>query len=115
MGTLTTDGKNVATDAVATASTHAALFDELGVELTGGTPAYARKAITWDPAVAGVAALATFPEFDVPAGKTVATVKYMSALVAGTAYGTDAVTSEVFAGQGTYTLSSGSITASDPA
>lgn len=41
-------------------------------ELTGGTPAYARKGITWAAAASGAKALAaTFPTWDVPAGTTV--------------------------------------------
>lgn len=78
-------------------------------ELTGGTPAYARKALTWAAGATRAKALAaTFPVFDVPAGSTVAYVGLWSA-IAGTYLGCWQVTSEVFAGQGTFTVSAGSL------
>lgn len=41
-------------------------------EVTGGSPAYARKALTWAAAAGGAKALAaTLPTWDVPAGTTV--------------------------------------------
>jgi len=78
-------------------------------EVTGGTPAYARKAVTWDTAAAGqLDAVATFPVFDVPAC-TVAAVGFYSAITDGTLYGDDDVTDEVFAAQGTYSITAASI------
>jgi hypothetical protein len=47
--------------------------------------------------------------FDVPAGSTVAEVGYWSAVSGGTFYGSRAVTSESFTGQGTYTIAIGDI------
>jgi len=40
-------------------------------EISGGTPAYARKAITWNVSAEGILAHSNQPVFDVPAGKTV--------------------------------------------
>lgn len=75
-------------------------------ELTGGSPAYARKAVVWAAAgtpTAGAIDDTTAPVFDVAAGSTVAWISGWN--VAGTVrYYKKAVTSEVFAGQGTYTL-----------
>jgi hypothetical protein len=42
--------------------------------------------------------------FDVPAGKTVKYVGFWSLVTGGVFYGSAAVTNEVFAAQGTYTL-----------
>jgi hypothetical protein len=80
-------------------------------EVTGGSPAYARKAITWAAANAGSKALtATFPVFDIPAGTTVAFIGLWTLASGGTYGGCWDVTDEVFAAQGTYTLSAGTIT-----
>jgi predicted ThiF/HesA family dinucleotide-utilizing enzyme len=111
---LTATGLNYMLDQLAAGSkvAYAALFtDDLAtVEVTGGSPAYARKAITWAAAAAGVKALnGTMPVFDVPAC-TVKAVGFYDALTAGTQYGMYNVTDEVFAAQGTYTITAGSIT-----
>lgn len=75
-------------------------------EVTGGSPAYARKAITHAAATGGTRSASTQPVFDVPAGTTVTHVGYWTAASGGTYLGYDDVTSETFAGQGTYTLTS---------
>ncbi|MEO7397062.1 MAG: hypothetical protein ABIW84_00705 [Ilumatobacteraceae bacterium] len=80
-------------------------------EATGGSPAYARKAITWSAAAASSKAASNSPVFDVAAGTTVAYVGLWSASTAGTFYGYFDVTDEVYAGQGTYTLTTGTISA----
>lgn len=104
----TNDAKNAMLDALGALITYAALYsDDAGTtEVTGGDPAYARKAITFAAADAGsMAANGTLPVFDVPAG-TVKAVGLMSAAVDGTRYDLSDVTDEVFAAQGTYTLTS---------
>ena len=73
-------------------------------EMSGGTPAYARKSITWNAAANGSLDDSNVPVFDVPAGKTVKYVGFWSALTTGTFYGSAAVTNEAFTAQGTYTL-----------
>lgn len=75
------------------------------VELSGGTPAYARKAVTWAAAVGGSKDETASPVFDVPAGATVDWMGLYSALTAGTLVALDDLTPETYAGQGTYTLS----------
>jgi hypothetical protein len=108
---LVDNGKNVALDALAGVAVYASLHtgapSTTGAnEVTGGSPAYARKGVTWAAAAAGVIAMAaTFPVFDVPASTTVAYVGLFSALTAGTFYGYWDVTDEVFASAGLYTLS----------
>ncbi len=81
-------------------------------EVTGGTPAYIRKAVTWGAANAKSMAASNQPVFDVPAGTTVKFVGLWSAESNGTFYGSCAVTNEAFAGQGTYTLTSTTLSGS---
>lgn len=73
-------------------------------EVTGGSPAYARKSVTWAAASGGSKAASNQPEFDVPASTTITHVGIWSASTSGTFYGSGTITSETFAAQGTYTL-----------
>jgi hypothetical protein len=76
-------------------------------ELTGGSPAYARKAASWGTPAGGAMSPSAYPTFDIPAGSTVAYVGYWSAASAGTFCGSRPLSaSETFTGQGTYTPSS---------
>lgn len=104
---LSTSGKNAALDGVTMAylSLHSGDPGATGAnnELTGGTPAYARKAATFAAANAASRALSGDVTFDVPAGSTVAYVGIWTA-VAGTYMGCFDVTDEVFASQGQYKL-----------
>lgn len=73
-------------------------------EVTGGAPAYARKAMSWGAAAAS--AITGAPVFDVGSGVT---VTYFGVCVSGVATTADlrdrvAVTSQAFASQGTYTV-----------
>lgn len=115
---LSTSEKNslaqkFATDA-AYASLHNADPGATGAtgELSGGAPAYARKGLTWGTAAAGVVSTSASATFDVPAGATVAYVGFWTAVTGGSFLGSQAVTSEVYAGQGTYTLTSATYTQS---
>jgi len=74
-------------------------------EVSGGSPAYAKKAITWNTATAGDLDTSNTPIFDVPASTTVTHLGLWSGDGA-TFYGGVALSaSETFAAQGTYTLS----------
>lgn len=122
MGILTTAGKNVALDGVGTAITHVALHSgDPGAtgannEISGGSPAYARRAITWNAAASGNLDSSAAPEFDVPGGTTVSHWSGWTASSGGTCLVTGALSaSEAFAAQGKYTLSDADIAASDPA
>lgn len=95
---------NLIRDAGQAAITHIGLVDETGTELTGGSPAYARQAVTWTDDGDGVARPDGNLTFNVPAGKTVGGWRGFSAGSAGTSYGGEDVTQEAFASQGTYTL-----------
>jgi hypothetical protein len=114
-GALYNPAKNAMLDQLGTlavfASLHTADPTSAGTsEVSGGSPAYARKAVTWAAAASGSKATSNSPVFDVPAGTTVACVGLWSAASGGTFYGSFDVTDEVFAGQGTYTLTSGTLT-----
>jgi len=110
---LNNAGKHIGLDAIAAAITHLSLHtDAVGGgsanEVSGGSPAYTREAAAWAAAAAGAVALSNTPVFDVPA-VTVRRVGLWSAVSGGTFYGDGDITDEVFAGQGTYTVTSGSI------
>jgi hypothetical protein len=78
-------------------------------EPSGGTPAYARKAATWAASSSGSKALSGTYVFDIPPAFTVKAIGLWTALSGGTLIGYFDVTDEAFAGQGTYTLTSGSV------
>lgn len=76
-----------------------------GTELTGGSPAYARKSVSWGGAGATNTNTATIAAFDVASGSTVAGAGFHSASTAGNYMDGGSVTSQSFSSQGTYTLS----------
>jgi hypothetical protein len=85
-------GRNPMLDALtaiaAYASVHTADPTAGSNEVTGGSPAYARKAVTWAAAASGAAlANGTDPVWDIPAGTTCVAIGYWSAVSAGTFYG----------------------------
>lgn len=90
MPQLSDAAKNVALDAIAavydTASLHTAYSATGANEVTGGSPAYARKPITWNPASGGAIDADPIGPFDVPAGTTVAWLGLWDA-PAGTNFG----------------------------
>jgi hypothetical protein len=72
-------------------------------EVTGGSPAYARKALTWGAAASSAITSAATP-FDVPSGTTVTYFGVASATTGATLGDSVSVTSQAFASQGTYTV-----------
>lgn len=107
MAIATVTMRNTLATSYGTAATHAALYTTVpggsaGTEVTGGSPAYARKPITWGTAASG--AVTATVTFDVPAGVTVAGAGVHSAITAGNYLDGGAVTSQAFATQGTYAL-----------
>lgn len=113
---LETPVVNAAVDAATTllafASLHSANPGGTGTnELTGGSPAYARKAVVYDPATGGIGALDAALEFDIPSGSTVAYVGFWSAVSGGTWRGSDQLSAaETYTGQGVYRLTAASVT-----
>lgn len=71
-------------------------------EVTGGAPAYARKAITWSAPTNGV--ITGSVTFDVPSGTTVAYIGVWDLVTAGTFKDKAAVTSQAFSSQGQYQI-----------
>ncbi|HYJ33841.1 MAG TPA: hypothetical protein VE326_11530 [Candidatus Binatia bacterium] len=116
---LTVAGRNAAATGVGGAITFASLHTAdpamTGAnEITGGTPAYARQPITWTE-TNGVASLNGPVTFNVPPGTTVAYVGLWNAPNAGTYEGAAQLSApETFTGQGTYTLTSLTVTVTSP-
>lgn len=101
--------KNTLSDAYKGAATYADLYQTTGASSSagtamssGGSPAYASKALSWGSSSAGVVS-ASAVTFDVKSGDTVAGygVKTGSG---GTHLDGDALTSQAFSSQGTYAL-----------
>jgi len=90
---LTIAAKNIMLDAIGASSVFASLHSapptDAGInEVSGGAPAYARKAIAWDAAASGqMNKDASDPIFDIPAGTDVHYVGLWSAVTGGTFYG----------------------------
>lgn len=70
---LTTAAKNAALDGLlpADVSLHTAYSSTGANEVTGGSPAYARRAISFSAAASGTKSASSTPTLDVPAGTTV--------------------------------------------
>lgn len=114
--TLNAAGKNAVLDGGIAAITQISLHTDAYAagggssanEATGGSPAYSRQTVAWAAASGGAVALAGSAVFNVPAG----TYRRVG-LWAGATYAGDAdITDETFAGQGTYTVTAGTITIS---
>ena len=79
-------------------------------QVTGGSPAYARKAIAWTAASSSATSNSGQIVFDVPTGTTINHLGYWSASTGGTFYGSRALnTAQTYTSQGTYTLAVGAI------
>jgi hypothetical protein len=102
------------TGGVAYVSLHTADPSTTGTsEVSGGSPAYARKAITWTAASASATSNSAQIVFDVPTSTTIRYLGYWSASTSGTFYGSRILdTAQTFSSQGTYTLAIGAISES---
>lgn len=75
-----------------------------GTEPTGGSPAYARKVITWGTSSSGVVVGTAIP-FDIPSGTTIVGFGvHGNPLASGTYLDGCNVTSQVFSSQGVYNI-----------
>ena len=82
-------------------------------EVTGGSPAYARKAIAWTAASSSATSNSAQIVFDVPTSTTIRYLGYWSAATSGTFYGSRILdTAQTYTSQGTYTLAIGAISES---
>lgn len=95
---------NAIRDEGKTLVTHIGLVDDVGAELSGGSPAYARLALTWVDDGTGIMRPNADLTFNIPASTTVAGWRGYSALTAGTDFGGADLTPEVYAAQGEYIL-----------
>jgi hypothetical protein len=109
MAIATTSLKNTLATSYGTAAVYAALFTaDPGTtgtvvgEVTGGSPAYARKAISWGAPAAGV--VTGVVTFDVAAGTTITFGGVCSASTGANLLDRAAVTSQTMATQATYAL-----------
>lgn len=112
---LNNNAKNAMLDHLASladfASLHSADPGTTGTnELSGGSPAYARKAITWNAAAGGSLDNNANPVFDVPPLTTVSWAGLWTEATGGTFLGSIDLTDEAFVGQGLYTLTDADIT-----
>jgi hypothetical protein len=77
-----------------------------GTEVSGGDPAYARQSVSLAAASGGSRAHSDQPRFDVPAG---AGFDYVGYFMGGACIAEDDVPAENYGSQGTYTLTSGTL------
>ena len=109
---FTESALNPAVDAITALVTHISLHTgdpggDGADEVTGGSPAYARQAVTYAAASAGSAAIEAVEEFDIPASTTVSHFGLWTASTAGTFLGGFTLSaSETFANQGVYRMTS---------
>jgi hypothetical protein len=113
---LSTSGRNAAAAGVTALSGYASLHTgDPGTtgtaEVTGGSPAYARKAVTWSAPSSGSVTTSGSVTFDVPASTTISYMGLWSASTGGTFYGGAALSSpETYGAQGTYALTTATVT-----
>lgn len=107
MAIQTVTQRNSLATAYGTAATFGAVYTTApggtaGTEPSGGSPAYARKALSWG--AASSSAVSVTVTFDIPASTTIVGAGVHTALTAGTYLDGAGVTSQAFATQGTYQL-----------
>lgn len=89
----------------ATQVTFIGLLNGAGVEITGGSPAYARRSVTWTAPSGGLIRPTANLTFDIPGGANVAFWNGYSAITGGTDFGSTALpATETYAAQGRYEL-----------
>lgn len=107
MAIATTAQRNNLATAYGANATHGSVYTTApggtaGTEPTGGSPAFARKALTWSaPSNGTVSATSTF---DIPAGTTIVGAGVHTAASGGTYLDGVTVTNQPFVSQGTYAV-----------
>jgi hypothetical protein len=110
-------GKNVMLDHLGTLAGFMSMHDAdpgaagTTAELSGGSPAYARKPVSWAVASGGSKPLTGTVTFDVPAGRGATHVGFWSAASGGTFYGSDALSSPEsdYTSQGQYIVNAATL------
>lgn len=91
MPILVDAAENDALDAVAALAAYASLHSAYSAsganELAGGSPAYARQALTWGAAASGAVSISGTEQFNVPPSSSLAWIGLWSAVTLGTFYG----------------------------
>ena len=101
------DMSNMVGDGIDFASAHTADPTTVGDnEHTDGGAGYTREAITWAAASTASVGASNSPVFDIDGSTSVTHIGFWSAVSGGTFYGSATVTTEAFGGDGTYTLTS---------
>lgn len=103
-------GKNLMLNALKDACGYLALYTDAAgtIEVSGGSPAYARKPVTYNAASGGQLNTAADVVFDVPAGVTVRAIGMCTALTGGTQHVIDEPPAvEAFGAQGEYKVPAG--------
>lgn len=107
-------GREVASEAIQTTFPFMSLHDAAGTELTGGSPAYARKDISGAMSSNndGTITITGPIAFDIPAGATVAKFGINTLVSGGQRGGLEDLSASEgpYAAQGSYEFTSGSIT-----
>lgn len=123
---LSSSGLNTAVNAVKGQANYVSLHSaDPGAagdnEITGGSPAYARKSVSWGSATNGVASISASVQFDVPSGVTITHFGFWTSTSGGTFVGGEALrdaennpVSENYASQGLYTLTNATLTVANP-
>ncbi len=123
---LTAAGLNAAANGLKSAATYISLHSgDPGTtgtnELSGGSPAYARKQPTWGTTNNGVVPLSAALQFDIPSGVNVSHFGEWTAATGGTFLGGEALRDsnnvavvENYTSQGLYTLTSATMTVANP-
>jgi hypothetical protein len=114
---FSTAAKNAMLDHVGTLAGYMSMHDAdpgtagTTAELSGGSPAYARKPVTWSAASGGSKSVSGQVTFDVPAGRGATHVGFWSAASGGTFYGSDALSAPeaTYSSQGQYIVNSASL------
>jgi len=112
---MTSAGLNTAVDAWKAAYSWVALYNGdpngAGTEISGGSPAYARKQATFSTSTAGDVTITAALTFDIPSGATVSHFGFMTAATAGTRGGDGAFSASEgpYGAQGTYQVTAGTI------
>lgn len=109
MAIQTATMKNTLSDAYKAAAINGAVTTtapggSAGTEPSGGSPAYARKVITWGSSASGVVTATAIP-FDIPSGTTIVGFQvHANPLASGSYLDGCGVTSQVFSSQGVYNI-----------
>lgn len=97
-------GLNTVVNNIANLATHIGLLNSSTVELTGGSPAYARQPVTWANTSDGVMANANILSFNLPAGADIQSISGYDSETGGAEVFSHACTYEATAVQAKYVI-----------